>query len=125
MKFNIPKGHTAVAVLVLLKGENEYGEALYCQDGQFRWGLGEPAIVDVEDSMPLPTRDSAKTDSDRISFMERKWVSVSCRVANTGFCGPRGREWQVFVYAATARDPKSAEGETLREAIDLMMAGDR
>ncbi|MCY1438335.1 hypothetical protein D9M71_545290 [compost metagenome] len=56
MKFNIPKGHIAVAVLVLLKGENEYAEALYCQDGQFRWGYGEPAIADVEDSLPMPTR---------------------------------------------------------------------
>lgn len=65
-------------------------------------------------------REELAVERGRLNYLQDNWVSVSCRVANTGFCGPRGREWECYVYAAGPRDPKSAEGETLREAIDAM-----
>lgn len=65
-------------------------------------------------------REELAVERGRLNYLQDNWVSVSCLVKNTGFCGPRGREWQCYVYAASSRDPRSAEGETLREAIDAM-----
>lgn len=54
-KYNIP-------VLVALDGERESCEALYCQDGKFRWGVDENPIEDVTHWMPLPAAPEVSRD---------------------------------------------------------------
>ena len=62
-----------------------------------------------------------KMDKRRLDFLQENLVSINCRVRNTGFCGPRGREFAAYIYAAGPNDKKPGEGETLRQAIDSMM----
>ena len=50
----IRKGFLDVAVLIAHDGEAECSEALYCSDGNFRWGRDEDPIENVTHWMPLP-----------------------------------------------------------------------
>ena len=59
-------------------------------------------------------------DGARLDFIQKNWVSIRCNVKNTGFCGPRGKEFEAYIYAAGANDKKPGEGETIRQAIDNM-----
>lgn len=43
-----------VTVIIAISGEKYGSEALYCSDGNFRWGRDEPPIEDVTHWMPLP-----------------------------------------------------------------------
>ncbi|HBT3179482.1 TPA: DUF551 domain-containing protein, partial [Klebsiella aerogenes] len=43
-----------VTVIIAVRGEKSGSEALYCSDGNFRWGRDEPPIEDVTHWMPLP-----------------------------------------------------------------------
>ena len=49
----IRKGFLDVAVLIAHDGEPECSEALYCSDGNFRWGRDEDPIENVTHWMPL------------------------------------------------------------------------
>lgn len=44
-----------VTVIIATSGEKYGSEALYCSDGNFRWGRDEQPIEDVTHWMPLPT----------------------------------------------------------------------
>lgn len=43
-----------VTVIITISGEKYGSEALYCSDGNFRWGRDEQPIEDVTHWMPLP-----------------------------------------------------------------------
>lgn len=60
------------------------------------------------------------TDTQRLDFLAREGMSVYCQWKNTGFCGPRGKEWMVCEYGS--RQPSDSYGETLRAAIDAAMS---
>lgn len=77
-----------------------------------------PLTIKIGSHLSASAEPSAPTDTDRLDHIARHGYSVSCRWLNTGFCGPKGREWDVYQYGSNV----SSEAETLREAIDLSIA---
>lgn len=84
------------------------GEGMRADDLQQRLAVAEQRATEME------------MDKRRLDFLQENLVSINCRVRNTGFCGPRGREFAAYIYAAGPNDKKPGEGETLRQAIDSM-----
>lgn len=82
-------------------------------------------VVELSEYALKPAAEQRATememDKRRLDFLQENLVSINCRVRNTGFCGPRGREFAAYIYAAVPNDKKPGEGETLRQAIDSMM----
>lgn len=50
----LPKYWPDMAVIIAHDGEPYGTEALYCRDGEFRWGRDEDPVQDVTHWMPLP-----------------------------------------------------------------------
>lgn len=50
----IRKGFLDTTVIIAFDGEPEGSEAIYCIDGNFRWGRDEDPIANVTHWMPLP-----------------------------------------------------------------------